>query len=404
MMNLPTDVAQRIKQFNQGRRVDLLALKYAKLRKSGWGFFRGSGHLFYARAALPPALAAAPLAGLCGDLHLENFGAYRGENGLVCFSVNDFDDGLLAPVTWDLARFVASLFVGVDYLRRPAAEAEMLAEDFLRAYAEAVAAGGPALPDAAVLAGPVGPIARAFPDAAAAAALADSADLLPSGRAFNLTLKHKRFLPATDAERAEVAARVADFARQGAGDGGLRVLDVARQVAGTSSLGLDRYAVLLEGEGGGRLLELKEAQAACAAPYLTGRQTVWPSQAARVAAGQRVFQAVPPSRLGAVGGDGRSFVVRDFGRSSDRLSLDDPGLTERGLTATVRLLARVTAGGHWRGSAAEGGAGQAALQAFAGQPGWHAALIDFGRARAAQAQGDYSEYCAAFDRGELGLD
>ena len=214
-------------------------------------------------------------------------------------------------------------------------------------------------------------------------------------------LKHKRFLAVTDAERTEVAARVADFARQGPAADALRVVDVARMAAGTSSLGLDRYAVLVDGPGAGGLLELKEVRGSCAAPYLNCRQPGWPSAAARVVDAQRRFQSLPPSRLGAVGGAGRCVVVRDCGRASDRLSLDDPGLTEPGLAATVGGMARVAAGGHWRVSAAEGGAGQAALQAFAQDAGWQTALIDFARARAEQSQADYVEYCAAYDRGEL---
>src|SRR5258707_14766200 len=129
----PSSVAERIRQFNQGRRPDTLALKYAKLRKNPFSFFRGTAHLFYAYAPLPASLAAAPLASLTGDLHLENFGVYRGDNGLPCFSVNDFDEALVGPVAWDLARFVASLFTGLASLRRPSTEAQALAQDFLDA-------------------------------------------------------------------------------------------------------------------------------------------------------------------------------------------------------------------------------------------------------------------------------
>src|SRR5258708_22549811 len=130
-------VAERIWQFNHGRRPDTLKLKYAKLRKSPFAFFRGAAHLFYAYAPLPPSLAAAPLAGLTGDLHLENFGAYRGDNGQACFSVNDFDEALLGPVAWDLARFVASLFVGLASLKHPNDQAKDLAHHFLTNYASA---------------------------------------------------------------------------------------------------------------------------------------------------------------------------------------------------------------------------------------------------------------------------
>src|SRR5260221_3158801 len=161
----PDAVAGRIVQFNQGRRPDTLAIKYAKLRKNALAFLRGTAHLFYASASasLPAALAGAPLTRITGDLHLENFGAYIGDNGLACFDVNDFDEAVVAPVTWDLLRFVASLLVGLAVLHRSSEEAESLADEFLQDYARALAAGGSQLTDAAAIPWPIGEIKRAFP-------------------------------------------------------------------------------------------------------------------------------------------------------------------------------------------------------------------------------------------------
>ena len=398
----PSNVAGRIRQFNQGRRPDLVPLKFAKLRKTPFAFFRGTAHLFYQYAPLPARLASTPLTGITGDLHLENFGVYRGDNGLACFSVNDFDEALLGPVAWDLARFVASLFVGLASLRRPSAEAQALAQVFLDAYARGLAAEGARLPDAALVAGPIGAIIRAFPSQAVPDFLDDGADLAASGS--QLSLDNKHFLAIDAAERAQVVRHVGDFVRQNPSAGPLRVLDVARLLAGTSSLGLDRYAVLVAGEGPvgpSALLELKEVCASCTGSYLNCQQLSWPSEAARVVAAERQFQDVPPARLGWVGDAAKSFVVRDRARTRNRLSLDDPGLSERALATTVHSMAQVTAAGHLRGSTAEGGSGAAALRVFAQDPAWQAELIEFARAGAARSQADYSDYCAAFDRGDL---
>jgi len=397
----PNGVAERIKQFNQGRRPDTLALKYAKLRKNPFSFFRGTAHLFYAYAPLPSSLAA-PLAGLTGDLHLENFGAYRGDNGLACFSVNDFDEALVGPAAWDLARFVACLFVGLASLKWSNDETKDLAHHFLASYAQAVEAGGPRLPDADLIDGPIGAIIRGFPAGAPFNFLDDPTDLTASGRQLNLS--NKRFLPIDAGERAAVMEHVAAFARQNEAAGPLLVLDVVRLVAGTSSLGLDRYAVLMRAEGAGGaggLLELKEVRASCLGPYLNGPQPVWPAEGARVVAAQRLFQDVPPARLGWVGDATKSFVVRDHARTRDRLSLDDPGFGEHHLAATVETMAQLTAAGHLRGSNANGASGAGALRGFTRQEGWKSDLIDLARACAGHSQADYAEYCAAFDRGEL---
>ena len=36
----------------------------------------------------------APVPGFAGDAQVDNFGSYRGDNGLVYFDVNDFDEAL----------------------------------------------------------------------------------------------------------------------------------------------------------------------------------------------------------------------------------------------------------------------------------------------------------------------
>src|SRR5207245_4197722 len=62
--------------------------------------------LFQSR--VPLAEAAAPEGLIVGDLHLENFGVYRGAGGDLCFDVNDFDDVGYGPLDLDLKRLCTS--------------------------------------------------------------------------------------------------------------------------------------------------------------------------------------------------------------------------------------------------------------------------------------------------------
>ena len=50
-----------------------------------------------------------PAVWLNGDLHIENFGTYRGDNRLVYFDIGDFDDGALGPLGRDLMRFLVGV-------------------------------------------------------------------------------------------------------------------------------------------------------------------------------------------------------------------------------------------------------------------------------------------------------
>ena len=135
------DIIQRIRQFNAGRDPERLALKYRRMREGPFIFLRASCHLFQDRLTELGAMPAAPLAWLCGDLHLENFGSYKGDNRLVYFDLNDFDEAALGPVTRELVRFLASVLVGAESLGSNQRQALELCAAFLDGYAGALAEG-----------------------------------------------------------------------------------------------------------------------------------------------------------------------------------------------------------------------------------------------------------------------
>jgi len=114
---MATTLVERIKHFNAGCDPNILSLKYRAMRESAFAFYRGTCHLFYEDWPLRSALNDAPAVWICGDLHLENFGSYKAENRLVYFGLTDFDEAVLAPCTWDVARMVTSIFVAAQQLK-----------------------------------------------------------------------------------------------------------------------------------------------------------------------------------------------------------------------------------------------------------------------------------------------
>src|SRR6185369_18016042 len=106
------DVIQRIIAYNRDRDPERLSLKYKAMRKDALAFFRGTCHLFAEDWPQKDRVNDAPDVWVCGDLHLENFGSYKGDNRLVYFDITDFDEAALAPASWDLVRFLTSLRLG----------------------------------------------------------------------------------------------------------------------------------------------------------------------------------------------------------------------------------------------------------------------------------------------------
>lgn len=74
------DSAERIRAFNQGRDPRLVQMKYKAMRKDVFAFFRGTCHLFYEDWPASTPLDQAPTTWICGDLHMENLGSYKGDN------------------------------------------------------------------------------------------------------------------------------------------------------------------------------------------------------------------------------------------------------------------------------------------------------------------------------------
>ncbi|CAF1098904.1 unnamed protein product [Rotaria sp. Silwood1] len=88
--------------------------RFRKMSATPFYFYRGSAALFYQDLKLDQDqfIAKNKAAGhvfIHGDLHAENFGTYLGNNGILNFDVNDFDEGYVGPFTWDVKRLLASI-------------------------------------------------------------------------------------------------------------------------------------------------------------------------------------------------------------------------------------------------------------------------------------------------------
>ena len=86
--------------------------KFRKMAQSPLAFYRGTAALFYAdvsRDEDPFLNEKTSRVWIQGDMHAENFGTYMNGKGVLVFDVNDFDEATVAPFTWDVKRFCASL-------------------------------------------------------------------------------------------------------------------------------------------------------------------------------------------------------------------------------------------------------------------------------------------------------
>ena len=125
-------IVERIQRYNAGREPERLARKYEAMGQSAFGFLRGTSHLFHEDWNGGAVLDRTPAAWITGDLHLENFGSFKGDNRLAYFDLNDFDEATLAPCARDLARMLTSALVAARSLKLKEREGRRLASQLDR--------------------------------------------------------------------------------------------------------------------------------------------------------------------------------------------------------------------------------------------------------------------------------
>jgi uncharacterized protein (DUF2252 family) len=389
-------------RFNDQREQERLGLKYRAMRSSVFAFFRGSAHLFWEDLARDDAFTTSPRVWSCGDLHLENFGSFRGDNGLVYFDVNDFDEGALAPATWDVARFVSSIFVAASSLRLDAAEASGLANIFLSSYQTALVDGKARWLERSTATGMVRTLLRQIKHRTSAMLL-DNRTVLDGDRR-HIRTDGSRALPATEEQRTQLDEWLKHFAASQPNPKFFKVLDVARRVAGMGSLGVPRFILLIRGDGspdGNVLLDAKEARPSCLGSFARVAQPAWPNEATRVVQLQHRMQAIAPAFLRAVTMGSSSFVVRELQPSEDRLTLTDARGHSRRLRMVMQTMGHATAWAQLRSAGRDGSAIADELIAFGRQTGWRRTLLDFGRRYRHQVERDYKQFVVAHEDGAL---
>ena len=396
------DALDRIERFNAGREPERLAIKYQDMCKSPFAFFRGTAHLFWEDlAARRSALPDGPLVWACGDLHFENFGSFQGDNGLSYFDLNDFDESALAPAAWEVSRFVASAYVAAPTLNLALTDVNELVKVFLDAYQAALGDGKARWIERATASGMVRTLLQRV-SKQTRPMLINARTIWKKGKR-RIVIDDKRALSVTNSQRTSVTRRLDEFAKSQPDPDFFRVLDLARRVAGLGSLGLERYIVLVRGDGGrdgNALLDVKQAAPSSLARFERVRQPKWKSEADRVVAIQKRMQAIAPALLHAKKIGPGGYVLHELQPSNDRLSLKDARRNRHHLRSAAKAMGRVTAWAQLRSSGRQGSATADDLVAFAEASGWKRRLIDYGRSYETQVQRDYKQFVDAQNKQE----
>lgn len=386
-------VTQRIERFNRGRDERLLQCKFERMRSDPFRFFRGSCHLFFEDWDGGDKLDRAPRAWISGDLHLENFGAYKGDNRQVYFDLNDFDEAALAPCTWELARFATSVRLAAAALGFAESQASALVEYFLAIYAAVLARGKVRWIEHAIADGVVRETLDGASERSRQALLDRRTELRGNHR--RLLTDGEHALPAPAAAQRRVKRFLREHGRRSGREDFFEVLDVALRIAGTGSLGLERYVVLVQGKGSpdqNHLLDLKFALPSVPAQRLRKRQPDWRNDAQRIVAIQDRCQAESPALLSVAEIEGRAFVLRELQPTEDRLDLESLSHAGR-FESALASMALVVASSHLRSGGRQGSAITDEWIEFGEKKSWMTRVVNYSARYFRTVNRDWKRFC-----------
>lgn len=100
------DPIEILESSSEGRVPELVPIRYGRMMRSPFTFYRGTAALMAADLAKTPVTGITTQ--ICGDCHLLNFGAYATPERNIIIDINDFDETLPGPWEWDIKRLAAS--------------------------------------------------------------------------------------------------------------------------------------------------------------------------------------------------------------------------------------------------------------------------------------------------------
>jgi len=311
----------------------LLPVRYGRMLRSPFAFFRGAAAIMAADLSRTPATGLRVQA--CGDCHLLNFGGFGTPERRVIFDLNDFDETLPAPWEWDVKRLATSFVVAGrnnGFKARRAREAAVaLVRSYRRHLSEFSCLSNlevwyASLDSSQVL--------NSFRSASRRALMKDRArrarartiadhdfpelTVLRNGRPVirdnppliyhpqeRILSSPQSFRKAFQAYRETLSAERRTLLDR------YQVMDVATKVVGVGSVGTRCGVMLLmASEWDPLFLQVKEARASVLERWMG--KSAYPNHGQRVVVGQRLIQPASDIFLGWTSSEGAHFYVRQL--------------------------------------------------------------------------------------------
>ncbi|MBW2527881.1 MAG: DUF2252 family protein [Deltaproteobacteria bacterium] len=318
------------------------AAKYDKMKQSAFSFYRGTNHLFWADFGADPRLEQFGGSGartwIQGDLHVENFGAFHDDDGRIVYDLNDFDETIVADYQYDLWRAAVSLVLVADQQQLPDGTARAAVDTFTETYLDTVEdyRGNDGELDDFVDAAEASPALAEFLAVVAAEEsrrkMLDKWTLLVDG-VRTLNTEYKKLAAVSDAEAQSITAGFVSYGQSLTGgldwsEEYFAIKGIAHRLnAGTGSLGVARYYVLIEGPTADQnddvILDVKQTLPATGLSYDGDSDGFGQSESHRAVLGHQALGVNVDDHLGWMLVDGTTFLVRERSPYKETFPIDE---------------------------------------------------------------------------------
>jgi uncharacterized protein (DUF2252 family) len=398
-------LSDRLIKYNAPLLQDMVQLKYEAMSENAFRFFRGTCHLFYEDLAAAKPLPLSPLAWLSGDLHLENFGSFRGENGLVYFDLNDFDEGVLGPAAYEVVRMVTSIFIAFDTLNFEPEKALKMAQLFVRSYCNTLKSSKAISIDPRIAKG----IVCNFLTSASKNSEKDvlKKRTISKKKKIMLSLEDERHFKIDKKLRKQLASLIDQWISTSSdGPYNYKVIGSVFRLAGTGSIGVKRYLFLLKSTNTKNkylLLDMKQSFPSSVQPYVHAQQLAWETEATRITSIQRRMQNVPAALLSTTTFGEESYVIQELQPVKDAIKFKLLADDYRGMYQVIDDMGALTASAQLRCSGMQGAGNIDDLSAFGQDEGWQEEVVDYAKHYAAKVKKDYRQFLKDYHRKEFGV-
>lgn len=391
-------ITERILEFNRHSEPDLAAMKYKLMAENAFRFFRGSCHIFYEDLNRNKPLPQSPICWICGDLHVENFGSYRGDNRLVYFDLNDFDEAILAPVLWDIVRMVTSIFLALDSSKITDKEALKAVELFLDIFTKILSEGNALYIEPQTATG----IVKKFLENASEVKQKELIKERTKFKKGKLKLdkgidKHLKIKKQLRKELIDNFTAWMKSNNEPPND--YKVLDVCFRIAGTGSIGVERFLFLIQKVKDAdkfMLIDMKQATPSSLLPYNHITQPIWKSEAERIISVQKRMQNISPAQLSVNMFKGQSYVMQEMQPTKDRINFEIIENDFKKISCVIQDMAIITASSYLCSTGRQGSCIADDLILFAQNKDWHKSVIDYAMSYSQKVKKDYICFSADY--------